>query len=89
MMLGQLLLYFCGSLRNKEVKHMSSTQLWILALVALVCGAALAVFGGLTGNYVLMTAGIGMVTSVLTWVGLPRPADAGPSPPATDTPSTP
>lgn len=63
---------------------MSSTQLWILALVALVCGVALAAFGGLKGNYVLMTAGLGMGSSVLTWVGLPRPADAGPSPPAID-----
>ncbi len=67
---------------------MSSTQLWILALVALVCGVALAAFGGLKGNYVLMTAGLGVVSSVLTWVGLPRPPDAGLSPPVTDPPST-
>lgn len=67
---------------------MSSTQLWILALVALVCGVALAAFGGLKGNYVLMTAGLGMVSSVLTWVGLPRPPDMAPDPPVEDPPYT-
>lgn len=67
---------------------MSSTQLWILALVALVCGAAIAVFGGVTGNNVLMTAGLGVVSSVVMWVLVPRPADVGPSPPAIDSPYT-